>query len=79
LADKPNPLLYHFLVPKHEVLSKTDADSLVKKLGVSSDQLPQILLSDPIVEALDAEKGSIIKIVRKSFTADQSVYYRVVV
>lgn len=73
-----NPILNHFLVPKHEVLPKHEADALIKKFGVSIDQLPQILSSDPIVEELEAKKGDVIKITRKSYTAGEAVYFRIV-
>ncbi|MDO8538736.1 MAG: DNA-directed RNA polymerase subunit H [archaeon] len=73
-----NPILNHFLVPKHEILPKNEADALIKKFGVSIEQLPQILLTDPIIEELEAKKGDVIKITRKSYTAGEAVYFRIV-
>uniref|UniRef100_A0A7C5U705 DNA-directed RNA polymerase subunit Rpo5 n=1 Tax=Caldiarchaeum subterraneum TaxID=311458 RepID=A0A7C5U705_CALS0 len=68
----------HVLVPKHEVLSPREADELLARLGVSRDKLPYILPSDPMVKRLKAKVGDIIKITRRSQTAGEAVYYRVV-
>lgn len=68
----------HVLVPKHEVLPSDEAEELLRRLGVSRDRLPYILPSDPMVKRLKAKVGDIIKITRKSPTAGETVYYRVV-
>ncbi|MEM1946215.1 MAG: DNA-directed RNA polymerase subunit H [Candidatus Caldarchaeum sp.] len=68
----------HVLVPKHEVLSPAEAEELLKTLGVTADKLPYILPSDPMVKRLKAKAGDIIKITRRSETAGEAVYYRVV-
>ncbi|MET1123855.1 MAG: DNA-directed RNA polymerase subunit H [Archaeoglobaceae archaeon] len=69
----------HILVPKHEVLSKEEAEELLKLLGVSKEQLPKIKASDPIVKEIGAKPGDIVKITRESLTAGKSVFYRLVV
>ncbi|MDI9646215.1 MAG: DNA-directed RNA polymerase subunit H [Archaeoglobales archaeon] len=69
----------HILVPKHEILSKEEAEELLKILGISKEQLPKIKASDPIVVEIGAKPGDIIKITRKSLTAGKSVFYRLVV
>lgn len=69
----------HVLVPKHEILSKEEAEELLKILGISKEQLPKIKASDPIVVEIGAKPGDIIKITRKSLTAGKSVFYRLVV
>jgi len=68
----------HVLVPKHEVLSPEEAEALLRKLGVSREKLPRILPTDPMVRRLGARLGDIIKITRRSETAGEAVYYRVV-
>ncbi len=68
----------HVMVPKHEKLSKAKAKELLEKYNVRPNQFPQIILSDPTIEDMEVEVGDIIKITRKSPTAGESVYYRVV-
>ncbi len=69
----------HILVPKHEVLSKEEAEELLRVLGVSKEQLPKIRADDPIVKEIGAKPGDIVKITRESLTAGKSVFYRLVV
>jgi DNA-directed RNA polymerase subunit H len=75
---KFNPLL-HVLVPKHEILSEEEAKEVLSRYRVTPDKLPYILSSDPVVKALGAKPGQLLRITRKSPTAGESVYYRVVV
>ncbi|MCS7145040.1 MAG: DNA-directed RNA polymerase subunit H [Archaeoglobaceae archaeon] len=69
----------HVLVPKHEILKESEAEELLKLLGVSKEQLPKIKATDPIVKEIGAKPGDIVKITRKSHTADFSVFYRLVI
>ena len=71
-------ILNHALVPKHEILSKNDADELMKKLGITKEQFPKINRTDPTVEAIGAKKGDIIKIARDSLITGKAVSYRIV-
>ncbi len=72
-------LLEHELVPQHIVLSPQEAREVLEKLGVKPTQLPWITIDDPIVKAIGAKPGDIIKIIRKSHTAGESIAYRYVV
>ncbi len=72
-------ILEHELVPKHEVLSPEEALKVLKELGVQPWQLPWISANDPVVKAIGAKPGDIIRIIRKSPTAGVSVAYRYVV
>ena len=69
----------HVYQPKHEILSKKDAEEVLKKYNTKPSQLPYILINDKGLEDLDVRPGDIIKITRTSFTAGESVYYRYVV
>jgi len=77
--SQPFDLFSHELVPKHEVLSKEDAEDVLKRYRVKPYQLPHIKASDPAVKAIDGKPGDIIKITRKSLTARYTLYYRYVV
>jgi len=66
----------HFLVPKHVLLSKEQAEQLLKKYGIEVRQLPRILKTDPAIKDLKPQKDDIVKIVRNSPTAGKTVYYR---
>jgi len=72
-------ILTHELVPKHMILSKDDVKKLLKKYNISVNQLPKISIKDPVISKLKANVGDVIKIIRKSETNVESVYYRVVI
>ena len=69
----------HVYQPKHEVLSKKQAEEVLKKFNTKPSQLPYILQSDKGIEDLEPRPGDIVKITRKSPTSGESVYYRYVV
>jgi DNA-directed RNA polymerase subunit H len=69
----------HIYQPKHEILSRKEAEEILKKYNTKPSQLPYIMISDKAIEDLDVRPGDIIKITRKSPTAGESVYYRFVV
>ena len=66
------------LVPRHEVLSEETKNDFLKTLNIVASQLPKILSTDPCVKLLNAKKGDVLKILRKSPTAGEYYYYRVV-
>ena len=72
-------ILEHEMVPKHEVLSKKETEELLKKYGITSDNLPKINENDPVVQVIKAKKGDVLKIIRRSPTAGEAVYFRLVV
>jgi DNA-directed RNA polymerase subunit H len=69
----------HVLVPKHEVLTQEQARKVLEKYKVSPHQLPAIKATDPVVKAIGANVGDILKITRVSPTAGKAVAYRHVV
>ncbi len=69
----------HDLVPKHTVLNENEKTELLGKYGINIAQLPRILVTDPVILAIQGKIGDVVKIARKSQTAGESVYYRVVV
>ncbi len=72
-------ILKHELVPEHIILSEEEKEELLKRYNISLHQLPKILVNDPVVKAIGAKEGDVIKIIRKSPVAGKTVYYRVVV
>ena len=69
----------HELVPKHEILSDDEKNVVLSMFKVTDKQLPKILISDPVVEMIGAKPGNVLRITRKSPTAGEAVYYRIVV
>lgn len=66
----------HSLVPKHTKLDENEINELYEKYNISFKDLPKMALDDPLVAALNAKTGDVIKIERKSMTATISIYYR---
>ena len=76
-------VLKHDLVPEHHLLSEEEAKKVLSKLKVTCDQLPKIRKSDAGIKVLESiygpiEEGRIVKIVRKSETAEEFVAYRLI-
>jgi DNA-directed RNA polymerase subunit H len=72
-------ILQHELVPEHKLLSLEEAAELLRRLGVKPWQLPQISVNDPVARLLKAKPGDIIEIRRRSPTAGEAIFYRIVV
>ena len=71
-------LMDHENVPFHEIVSAEETGAVLAKYGVNRDQMPVLMADDPIAQELQAKRGDLIRIYRKSPTAGISVYYRVV-
>ena len=69
----------HVLVPKHSIVSEKERKELTQKYNLSGRELPRIMTTDPAIQQLKAKEGDVIKIVRKSMTAGETVFYRRVV
>lgn len=69
----------HEFVPKHTKLNEEQTEETLKKFNISKKQLPRILKEDPALSKLDAKKGDVIKIIRKSPTTGEADFYRVVI
>ncbi len=75
---KAGNLFSHFLVPLHEIVPKENAEKILAKYGASTEKIPLISKADPAVQELEAKKGDLIRITRKSKTAGKTFYYRMV-
>jgi len=76
-------VLTHDLVPEHHLLSEEEANEVLSKLKVTCDQLPKIRKTDAGIRVLEniygpVDEGRIVKIIRKSETAEEFVAYRLV-
>ncbi len=81
MATKKNQVLVpdHVYVPKHEIMTKKEAEEILKKYNCKPTELPLIFVNDPAIMGLGVKPGDMMKITRKSPTAGQSNYYRYVV
>lgn len=68
----------HELVPEHIKLTEEEKKKVLEKYNISTRQMPSILKTDPAIQTLNPVPGDIIMIKRKSATAGESAYYRVV-
>ena len=72
-------IMGHKLVPLHVIISDEEKKELFGKYNITPDQLPKILDTDPVSISIGAQPGQIVKIIRKSHTAAETVAYRLVV
>ena len=66
----------HTLVPKHSKLSDKDRQALLTKYGITVKELPRISSKDPAIAELEVQQGDVVKIIRKSATAGEAIFYR---
>lgn len=81
MTTKKHPILVpdHIYVPKHEIVSKQEAEEVLTKYNCKPTELPLIYVTDPAIMGLGVKPGDVIRITRKSPTAGVSLYYRYVV
>ena len=72
-------IINHVLVPNHIILTDEEKNELIKNLKIEANQLPKILNTDPVSLSIGAKAGQIVKIIRESHTAKESIAYRLVV
>lgn len=72
-------ILKHVLIPAHHKLSEKDKKELLEKYKITISELPKIRIDDPAIQSLKPEIDDVIKIVRVSSTAGESIFYRVVI
>ena len=68
----------HVLTPKHLKVGEKEKTQVLEKYFTTSKELPKILKTDAAIKELDAKPGDLIKILRRSQTAGEAVFYRVV-
>ena len=68
----------HILLPKHMKVSEKEKQEILAKYNITLKELPKIYQNDHGTRSLKLQPGDIVKIMRKSQTAGESAYYRVV-
>mmetsp|Transcript_22746 Transcript_22746/g.35620 ORF Transcript_22746/g.35620 Transcript_22746/m.35620 type:complete len:215 (+) Transcript_22746:1906-2550(+) len=66
----------HTLVPRHELISVSELDILLKRYNLKESQLPKIHKNDPISRYLGIQKNQVLRIIRNSETAGRYITYR---
>ena len=66
------------LVPKHEIMTEEEISEEFSDVDYDFKDLPKIRANDPVVEAIGAEPGNVLRITRESQTAGVFVTYRIV-
>ena len=69
----------HILIPKHIKLNEKEKQKLLEQYNISLNKLPKMPKTDAAIAFLNTKPGDVIKIIRKSPTANEAVFYRVVV
>ena len=69
----------HFLIPKHDLLTKEEAAQVRARFNATPSQFPYIQSTDAIAKEIGAKPGDFVRITRNSETSGTSVYYRYVV
>jgi DNA-directed RNA polymerase subunit H len=69
----------HILMPPHAKLSEKEKQELFEKYHISLKELPKIKKDDPAVASLNVKIGDVIKIIRISPTAGETIFYRGVI
>ena len=79
MAKKKIDIAKHALVPKHTLVSEAEKKRITDNLKLSGKELPRIFKNDPAIAGLKTKEGDVIKVVRQSLTAGESIFYRRVV
>jgi DNA-directed RNA polymerase subunit H (RpoH/RPB5) len=71
-------ILNHQIVPKHTIIrDDKDIQKILEISNCNLDQLPVISKNDPVSKLKLGTNGDIFKIIRKSKTCGEDIYYRV--
>ena len=68
----------HMLVPKHEIMSEDEISEEFSDVDYDYKNLPKIKSTDPVVKAIGANEGNVLRITRESQTAGVFITYRIV-
>ncbi|KAL3381791.1 hypothetical protein AABB24_001740 [Solanum stoloniferum] len=68
----------HVLKPKHELLTNTEKEQLLKKYNLEEKQLPRMSQKDAIARYYGLEKGQVVKVTYSNEIIETHVTYRCV-
>ena len=77
--ENSDHILEHKYNPKYELLSEEQIKDLLEGLNITLNNLPKILVNDPICKLFNAKYNDVFKITRQSYTAGEIIFYRVVI
>lgn len=69
----------HDRVPKHKILKPEEKKKILEKYNIELHLFPKIRKRDPVIKDMKPKIGDLVEITRKSPTAGETKYYRVVV
>ncbi|NHI93556.1 MAG: DNA-directed RNA polymerase subunit H [Candidatus Lokiarchaeota archaeon] len=69
-------ILNHEFVPKHEIVTEEEINKVLDYYQLTKEELPAILTNDPVAIIIGARPGDVVRIIRKSQTAGESIIYR---
>jgi len=69
----------HVLVPEHAKLNEKEVKELLENYHISLKELPKIKKKDAAIAHLNVKEGDVVKIIRKSETSGEAVFFRGVV
>ena len=67
MATKKNPILVpdHVYVPKHEIMTKKDAQKVLDEFNCKPTELPLIFVTDPAILGLGVKPGDMKELQEK--------------
>ena len=78
-SPPPYNVLEHFLNPDFAIVEKNEATKIINQYGGNPFNFPIMLSTDPSAEAIGAQTGDLVKVIRKSSTNITSIYYGFIV
>jgi DNA-directed RNA polymerase I, II, and III subunit RPABC1 len=66
----------HKMMPEHTLMTSEEKSKFLKASCLVIEQLPRILVSDPVCRYYGAKRGDIMRIIRKSETAGKYAMFR---
>lgn len=70
-------LMEHELVHEHIILNDNERDEVLKYYNLTADKMPCISRFDPVAKFIGLRPTQMCKIIRNSYTAGKTNYYRV--